>query len=197
VNIVIEVQGLEVVTQQIEEMALRGMNTKPLMGTIGDIMLQSVAKNFEEQGRPNKWKPLSPFTRMIYEGQAREKARGTKAWQKAKERGRKGIEERRIAKDVGGAKLLHRSGDLKKSITLGEVTPTSVEIGSSLVYAAIHQFGGTILPKRFDALYIPTSKGYIRKPKSTVPARPYLMLQKEDETFILRAVESHMMGGAT
>jgi phage gpG-like protein len=194
-KVVIEVQGLDFVTRELEEMARRGINTKPLMGEIGNIMLRSVAKNFEAQGRPTKWKPISPLTRMIYEGQARSKARATKAWQNAKEQGRRNIEERRVAKDVGGAKILHASGDLKKSITLGDVTNESVEIGSSLVYARIHQLGGIIRPKRFDALYIPFNGGYIRKKQSVIPARPYLMLQNEDETFILRAVENHMMGG--
>ncbi|WCK55427.1 phage virion morphogenesis protein [Aneurinibacillus sp. Ricciae_BoGa-3] len=193
-NIVIEAQGLPAVERAFEELARRSINTKPLMGIIGHIMQQSIAKNFEVGGRP-AWKPLSPFTQMVYTDMAIQKARGTKAWRNAGQRGRQGIENRRVAKDVHGGKILNRSGDLKKSITVGETTNSSVEIGSSLVYARIHQLGGTVRPKRFDALYIPTSNGYIRRQQSTIPARPYLMLQNEDETFILRAAESYLVGG--
>lgn len=192
-QIIIESADIQKVSTQIEEMVLKSVNTLPLMATIGTILHQSIDKNFENQGRPSKWKPLSPFTIKLYEGQAIDKARATKAWQKAGERGRAGQESRRIAKDVHGGKLLAQSGQLKKSITIGEITNTSVEIGSSLVYARIHQLGGTILPRRFDALYIPFGKGYKKVHKTTIPARPYLVMQNEDETFILRAVEAYLM----
>ncbi|WCK53841.1 phage virion morphogenesis protein [Aneurinibacillus sp. Ricciae_BoGa-3] len=193
-NLRIVVEGLTAVQLQLEEMARRGMNMRPVMGVIGHIMQQSIMKNFEHQGRPG-WKRLSSFTQMIYEGQAIDKARSTKAWQKAGAKGKQGIENRKIARDVSGGKILQRSGDLKKSITVGNVTNSSVEVGSPLVYARIHQIGGTVRPKRFDALYIPTSRGYIRKMQSVIPARPYLMLQNEDQTFILRAVQAYMIGG--
>jgi len=199
-KIVIESPELDSVLNEIEKMAKRGIRTAPLMRTLGNVILQSVDKNFEEQGRPQKWKPLSPFTLKVYEGIATEKAQSTKAWAKAKARGKAGIENRRIAKDVHGGKLLMRSGGgggLRGSITIGDVTDYSVEVGSSLVYARIHQLGGTIVPKRFDALYVPFRGGYLRKMKSVMPARPYLMLQNEDETFIMRAVEDYFTEGRT
>lgn len=197
-NLHIEVQNLSFVGKQFEEMRQRSMQTRPLMQEIGMIMLQSTSRNFEEEGRPKRWKSRSPLTRKIYENQATEKAKSTKAWQNAKEKGRAGIEKRRVLKDVGGRKILSRNSDLKRSIVLGTVTNESVEVGSSLIYARIHQLGGTIIPKSKKSLAIPMANGgFLLVRKVTIPARPFLLLQAEDEKMIVQAAERHIAGGVT
>lgn len=83
-----------------------------LMSEIGTSMLVSVRKTFRDQGVPaGSWAPLSPNTIT------------------------------RNPKKYGpGHKLLIDSGRLLNSIT-AITFPSSVTIGTSLVYAAVHQFG--------------------------------------------------------
>jgi len=97
---------------------------------------------------------------------------------------------------ISAAKILSRSGDLKKSIHIGRVTNESVEIGSSLPYARIHQLGGVIRPKTKKALCVPMGGGRFLLLKSvTIPARPFLAIQKEDEQVIMRAVRTYILEG--
>lgn len=179
----------------ISSMAARGVNTQPLMGTIGHIILGSVTRNFENEGRP-KWKPISDLTQDIYSGRLLDRLEATKGFQNLKR------EKTRIARrssflaQHGGRRILQGEGDLKKSIVVGKVTRNSVEIGSSLPYARIHQLGGEIKPKKGKYLFIPIGARFIRLKKATIPARPYLLLQAEDETTIIRATKDYLSQAA-
>jgi len=68
------------------------------------------------------------------------------------------------------------TGRLKASIT-GEVQGSSVVLGTNLVYAAIHQYGGT---------------GMWGKHPVTIPARPYVLLQPADETTMAQILTDHL-----
>lgn len=85
----------------------------------------------------------------------------------------------------GKASRLQRSGRLRTSITR-EFDKSSATVGTNVVYAAIHQFGGTtsphvIRPRNKKALKF---NGKIRRsvnhPGSKIPARPFLALTDED-----------------
>lgn len=67
----------------------------------------------------------------------------------------------------------------------------TVEIGSNKIYAAIHQFGGTIKPVRAKVLTLRTAGGAIwgAAKQVTIPARPYLGLSAEDARDVLEVVE--------
>jgi phage virion morphogenesis protein len=82
-----------------------------------------------------------------------------------------------------------RSG-LNNSITYA-ASGWEVAVGSNKVYAAIHQFGGTIRPKRAKLLILRTAEGAIwgTAKEVTIPARPYLGLSAEDERDVLEIVE--------
>lgn len=92
-----------------------------------------------------------------------------------------------------GGQTLIKSGRLRDSIAGNgpQVTARSVEIGTNLEYAAIHQFGGNIPPhviraRRAKALRIP-GVGFrksVNHPGSSMPARPYLGLSDTDEKVI-------------
>lgn len=77
-------------------------------------------------------------------------------------------------KEKGGQTLVD-SARLRNSIT-SEPTSKQVEIGTSVVYAAIHQLGGVIRPKTKKALAF----GGIVRRSVTMPARPFL----PDETSV-------------
>lgn len=128
-------------------------NPQQLLDAVGELIVASVERNFEEGGRPNKWRLLSAST--LYQ-----QHRGTK-WKK------RGGQTAGFTRFVGGKKILINIGTLKDSIT-ARVEGDSVKVGTSVIYGAIHQFGGL------------TGRGH----KVMMPARPFLMLQEEDWTEI-------------
>lgn len=75
------------------------------------------------------------------------------------------------------------AGGLMGSIT-SRATKDSVEVGSNKVYAAIHQFGGTIRPKDATHLIFEMAGGLVHATSVTIPARPYLGVGPLDEQVI-------------
>ena len=78
----------------------------------------------------------------------------------------------------GRTPILHRTGRLARSIDYA-VSGMQAVVGSGLIYAAIHQFGGTIVPKSGGRV--------IRAKKVTMPARPYIGLSGEDRAELVQA----------
>jgi phage virion morphogenesis protein len=140
----------------------RGKNLKPAMKSIGQLVRTSVIKNFETGGRP-AWKPLSEAT--IF---------GSFKGQMVTKRGklRKPVERK-----LGFRKILIDTGRLMKSLN-SKAYPDRAEVGTNVVYAAIHQFGG------------PAGRGR----KVNVPARPFLMVQDEDWSGIKDILIRHLTG---
>ena len=79
-------------------------------------------------------------------------------------------------------------GGLQGSITY-RAAASSVEVGSGKIYAAIHQFGGTILPKSGGRLVFRMGNRIVQARSVTIPARPYLGISSEDQVMILDVVE--------
>lgn len=189
VAIRINADGFDSLGAMIEAMEERALNMTPLMARFGAAMIASVHANFAAEGRPEKWAPLSASTVRSMQNDVVQQIRGTKRYQNAKtDATRSKYEQQAI--DGMGHKILVRSGDLRQSIMVGEVTPDSVEIGSSLPYARIQQLGGTIgpvtvRPKSKQALAFPTADGTVvvrnaNIPERKIPARPYLKIQEDD-----------------
>ena len=84
------------------------------------------------------------------------------------------------------------SGGLQGSIT-SAVAGHDVAVGSNKVYAAVHQFGATIRPKRAGGMLVFRDAGgqaWGAARQVTIPARPYLGLSAEDEDDILDVAEN-------
>ena len=121
----------------------------------------------------------------------REQAPGGAPWKKSAR-----------AKREGGQTLTD-TARLKGSIT-HRVVGDSVEVGTNVVYGAIHQFGGktrarTIRAKRKKALsfLIGGRRVFaksVRHPGSTIPARPFLGLDDTDRAAIERIVDRFVAG---
>lgn len=115
-----------------------------------------------------------------------------------------------------GGKTLIDSARLMQSITFNAFD-TGVEIGTNVVYAAIHQFGGTIKKaerqhttyRRYDARKDELSPRFVKKSKSNfaedvtipaheikMPARPFLGLDDHDEKEIVRVAEDYLRSEA-
>ncbi|MYE01471.1 MAG: phage virion morphogenesis protein [Alphaproteobacteria bacterium] len=102
------------------------------------------------------------------------------------------------------------TGRLRKSITWNRL-PDGVEVGTNVVYAAIHQFGGKtkpriIRPKRAKALAfrvgnVAGGRGVlrfaskVRHPGSRIPARPFLGIDDRDRRAIRRIIDRHLLRG--
>lgn len=76
-------------------------------------------------------------------------------------------------KSGGDHQLLRKSGALWQSIRISELTSKSVTVGSDRIYAAMHQFGGTIRPKNGKALVFTIGGKKVFAGKVTIPARPF------------------------
>ncbi len=130
--------------QRLNDLRRRADNMEPAFAEIGQMLLTSVERNFEEEGRysvPGAWQG------------------GSSKWEKlaaATVRARK-------RKGRGPNPILQISGQLAASVH-SEPDAAGVTVGTNLVYAGIHQFGGEAGRGR----------------SVHVPARPYLVAQDED-----------------
>lgn len=87
------------------------------------------------------------------------------------------------------------SGRLKDSLTY-RAAPQSVEVGTNVIYAAIHQFGGVIRAKSAKALAFTLANGaFVLARQVTMPRRAFLGLDSEDRQEIPATV-ADWLGGA-
>lgn len=87
-----------------------------------------------------------------------------------------------------GSSILYETGTLSRSIDY-LADNDSIMIGSGLVYARIHQEGGTIVPKAAAALVFRLGDRWVRTGKVTMPARPYLGLSADNQADVIEAAE--------
>jgi phage gpG-like protein len=148
---------------EIEALIKRGIDMSPAMKNIGEMVSNSVRQNFIDGGRPEPWTPLSFATLWGVMHGNRAFTKGGSA------RGRLRIG---AARALGDKQILigkGTRGGLMGSIGYNASTD-NVEVGAggagpSMKYARIHQFGGM------------AGRGN----KVKIPARPYLVMQPEDE----------------
>lgn len=154
-----KIRGLDKLNAAVRLMVAKAENAEPLMKAIGIMQIRSIQKNFDAGGRPERWKMS---LRAQYGG---------------KEGSKKG-------------KTLIDKGILKNSIT-SEPSAKGLKIGPSgpaAVYAAAQHFGYNFpdrYPKRAKALrFFNFRTGKVIFAKKVrgfrLPARPFLVFQKED-----------------
>lgn len=76
------------------------------------------------------------------------------------------------AKKSGGITLTS-SARLRHSFSV-KADSSSVTVGTNIIYARIHQFGGTIQPKNKKALRFKIGSQWASKQSVTLPARPFM-----------------------
>lgn len=96
-------------------------------------------------------------------------------------------QQSRRAAAQGGKTLLDRD-----SVQRSPATDDEVVIGTNIIYAAIHQFGGVIRPKNAKKLAFKTPFGMAFLDQVTIPARPMFGLSAEDEQIIPEIVFDHV-----
>lgn len=161
----------------------RRMAGKPaLMREVAGIMFDEVEENFAQQGRP-RWVELKSVS-LKRAGYQRDK------------KGRHALGRNRTA----GYSILQDTGRLASSIVQA-FDAHSATVGTNVVYARIHQFGGTTRPhtiraKSARALAIPGIgfRKSVQHPGSHIPARPFLAISQSGEAKIIRAGEAFLRG---
>lgn len=129
-------------------------------------MLGSVMRNFEAQGRPRPWAPLSRMTLQL----------------------------RRKGMSFGSPMILQDTGMLKNSISYELMDGNSVRVGTNMPYASKLQYGGkSVIPAHRERVKSHTRKMGSRSvmikafdrdvPRRTftTPARPFVLFQTEDK----------------
>jgi len=112
----------------------------PMWEDIGFEVLNSVHRNFDAEGRPEKWQALAASTLLAKVGGRRKASTKRGHWTaKAK-------------KTLHGNKILTDTAQLRNSIA-AEADSAGVTVGTNMEYGAIHQFGGragrgSVIPAR-------------------------------------------------
>jgi phage virion morphogenesis protein len=96
------------------------------------------------------------------------------------------------AKLTGGSTLIDTT-NLEGSIT-HIPHRDSVEVGTNVVYAAIHQFGGTIRAKTAKGLRFKIGNDFVVRKSVTIPARPFLGIDAADAEEITQIATDWMDG---
>jgi len=95
----------------------------------------------------------------------------------------------------GGQTLVDKA-HLVQSIT-HQATGQGVDVGTNLIYAGIHQFGGTIKAKGGGKLRFKLAGGGFATVASvTMPARPFLGIDDDDERAIGAILADHLRAAA-
>ena len=174
----------------LTRLQVRAGNLSPVMRRIAGIMKDAVEENFAREGRP-AWKKLSDSTL----------AGGFSFYKRDSKYGKKGSVTEKSLKKFVNRKILQDTGRLAASIS-GRATKDQAIVGTNVVYAAIHQFGGStgpriIRPKGKKALFWPGAKHpvtSVKHPGSKIPARPFLHLERSDIEDIKTAMVRYLTG---
>jgi phage gpG-like protein len=179
------------VSDDLKALVRRVEDITPVLGQFGVHMIRSIQKNFDVGGRP-RWKPWAASTAINEAGGVRLKS------------GKVSASRRRTARARTG-KVLYDTGRLANSVTASVTGRRTLLLGSNVVYAAIHHFGGTIrvpeiVPRRAGALRWYSAGGApifakrARPHTVLIPARPWLVVQDEDLEILTGMVERHVVG---
>jgi len=167
VSLRLDVRGLPAVQGVLHQLALATAHRRPMLEQIGGRLLLSTHERFERQHDPDG-KAWKPLALSTLMRRA-----GRNPWTK-----RGGLRKAALRR-ISGAQILIASGRLLQSIST-RVTDHTVEVGSNKAYARIHQLGGE------------AGRGH----KTKIPARPYLGLNRADETAIGGIVNRHLQRAA-
>lgn len=149
----------EAVDAAIARLAAATGNLLPAFQDVGEYLVEATKARFREGKGPDgvAWAPKSPATIARY------RARG----------------DGNLTKPLIGP-----TRRLSSEISYG-ASPGGVAVGSSLIYAAVHQLGAR------KGEFGKTSRG-APVPWGRIPARPFLGIDRDDERNIVEIFEEHL-----
>lgn len=101
---------------------------------------------------------------------------------------RKRFETKKTPEGKAWTSPLVQSGDLRGKLLI-DANEQIAKVGSNLVYAAIHQFGGVIKAKKGKALMFTVGNKTLFRRKVTIKANPYLGVSEQDEAALADTVK--------
>lgn len=107
-----DIQGLNQLLRRMSQLATDTRHVESALRAAGAYLVDSIEKNFEQQGRPKKWSPLSPAT----------------------------LRRRRKGRGRGGPKILIDTAKMKNAIDY-KVHSEGAEVGLNVVQARRQHFG--------------------------------------------------------
>lgn len=113
VQVTIEPEGLEEIQAALNLLAERGRRLTPCLKDVGEHLLRSIDRRFDEQISP-EWQPWADISDVT----------------KERKQGR-----------FGEGKILTDTGRLRRSISY-DASHNGLVVGTNTIYAAIHQLGG-------------------------------------------------------
>jgi phage virion morphogenesis protein len=172
----INVQDKEV-RDALEALKQRTSNLQPILQSIGEDIMARAKARFGTSTGPDgqRWKPNALSTvRGLIDRSSSKKGFYLKDGKTL---------SRKAQMSLAGKKVLVDTGSLASQFHVS-ASGTSVTVGNSMKYAAIHQFGGQ------------AGRGH----KVTIPARPFLPINKEgrlypgEQSRILDALNAYLGG---
>ena len=150
-------------------LAERVGNMRPLMQALGEDIMERAKQRFETSTGPNgeRWQPNARATIEAFIA-----SRGGM--------GKRGINKKGMGLAMAKRPLIDH-GDLRRQFSV-VATDRSVTIGNSMIYAAIHQFGGE------------AGRGH----KTHIPARPFLPVTADgdltpaDRALVIEAINDFL-----
>lgn len=155
------------------------MNCCEPLSRVGEVLAETTKQRFQTSTAPDgtRWEPNAPAT---YENLlARFKGSVTR-------RGK--LSAKGAARAAGKKPLIGETGALATQIFYRQ-SGDMVEIGSPMIYAAVHQFGAAA------GAFGSTSRG-APIPWGDIPARPFLGLSADDEQFIIEIFGEYFSAAA-
>ena len=170
------------VLKKISELHGKIKNKAGLIHLIGVYMTRSIKDNFTAGGRPDKWEPLAAKT----------------LW----------LRRYRVSRPTKSIFPLRDSGLTQASIHILRETKNEVAVGTSLKHAPLLNYGGMSKPNNIE-VRVPAHTAYahhsrykvvswhvksatytVHMKSNYVPARTFMMFQKEDIPAILTMAEN-------
>lgn len=149
---------------------LSQLNQRKLLLAVGQVIRTQTLERFEDEEGPDGT-PWLPSLRVQNKQQKLEETGKRKRFIQLA-----GDDE----PSIHSGKTLVDKGDLKDSIVAQLSGTDEITVGSNMVYALIHQKGGTIEAKRSTLHYLVPGVGWRRTRSVTIPARPYLGMGSDD-----------------
>ncbi|MBF0178096.1 MAG: phage virion morphogenesis protein [Magnetococcales bacterium] len=90
-------------------------------------------------------------------------------------------------------KVLTESSRLRGSVVY-KAGRDQVVVGTNVLYAAVHQFGATIVPVQAKRLRFQIGSHVVYAKKVTIPARPFLGVNDTDQKAIMATIQDFLLG---
>ncbi len=164
------------VQDALQALSKRVSNMQPILKAIGEDIMERTKQRFGTSTGPDglRWQGNSIATIQAMLASARARKGGVL---------KNGNLSKKVQTGLAGKKLLVDSGSLARQFHVS-ANANSVTVGNSMIYAAIHQFGGK------------AGKGK----KVTIPARPFLpvksdgSLYPQEQRLVLDALNAYLTG---